>query len=511
MFLQKNKLVALIFSIFLGICTANASSGLENIGGGIKLSVKDDLIESLKIKLLPEILSKLNNFTVADQELFLDFKIAKLNIDLKNILITLNTTAIGDENFQVSFKDPNRIIFEASGIQGSVTFNDSFTLGFLKEHSKVNAELYSFGLKVEFALDQIESKQSKGKFLPLISLQNIEVNLDFEYNLQGDWLIKIANSHLIKGFVIKLIKNQINSVLSGSLKKTINQTISNAISNLPANAIIDGKFLSFDYEILSAPKIQKDKFLTLNLEALLFNSEIPQTLSPPFNFTEIPDFNDTGKDLELMLSEYTINSALYTMWLSGLLQLKLDTSLIPAEFPVKLNTTALDIVFNGVSAKYGVDRPIELNCAALDNPIFKLAKENFDFSSNFECKIFVLTNNTELEQAYWFNSRLGASVRFALEENGHANVNINYAIVDNSQMLQTTVQETNMENIENLINFVSSVGLPYVNKNYLNNLKINIPVLNGVDFNNSSVVVKDKYVDFHITPDVNYLKFLNQH
>jgi len=509
MFFQKVKYVALILSIILGICITSSLSEVESSVSGIKLTLKEDMIQSLKSKFLPKFLPKLGNFTVSDQEFSLDFKLTKLYLALKNILFSLNTTAISDENFQIIFADPNKIRLEVSEIQGSVSFEDSISLGFLKEQSKVYAELYSFVIKLEFSLDHIESKKNKGKFLPLITLQNIEVNFDFDYNLYGDWLIKILNSQQIKGIVINLIKSQINSVLSASLKKTINQIISSLIENLPASEIIDGKFLSLDYEIISAPKIQNDKFLTINSKALLFNSELQETLNPPFNLTEVPDFNDSNKSLEIMVSEFTINSALYTLWRSGILQMKIDSSRISDEIPFKLNTTVLDIIFNGVSAQYGVDRPIELDCSALDNPMLKFSHENIDFGLNFECKIFVFTNDTQKEQAYWIKSTLGANFKFNLGENGHIYVNMNYAQIENSQMVQTTVEETNIENIQNEINFISNIGMPYINKNYLNNFKLEIPVIKGIDLNNSTIVIKDKYVDFHVTPEVDVLKFLN--
>lgn len=510
MLFQMKKPIAVILTILLAISAINAFTDKESSGTGIKLTVKEELIENLKSKFMPEILSKLNNYTVADQEFSVNLKITKLKLALKNILIALNTTAISDENFQVTFTDPNKISLEISGIQGSLSFEDSVSLAFLKEHSKVKADLISFGIKLDFTLDQIESKSDKGRMLPLITLQNISANLDFDYKLEGDWLVKIANTKLIKGLVIKFVKRQINSILSGSLKKTINQSISNTIANLPSKVIIDGKTLALDYEIISAPKIESGKYLILNSKGLLFNIELPETLIPPFNLTPaIPDFNDSDKALELLLSEYTVNAALYTLWKSGALQAKIDDSIVPPEFPVKLNTTALDILFNGVSAKYGVDKPVELVCGAVQNPVVQFSQENVDFSLNFECKIFVFTSDNEKEQAYWFKSTVGASVKFALKENGQANVNINYAVIDNSEMIETTVEETNIENIENWLNFASNLGLSYVNKHFLNNLKIDIPVIEGVDLKNSTAVIKDKYVDVHVTPEIQALKFLN--
>jgi len=510
MLFQKPKLVALIATFLLGVIAVTAQANSEISGTGIKLTIKEDLIESLKSKFLPEILTKLSNYTIEDQKFILNLKITKLNLAFKNIVIALNTTTITDENFQVTFTDPNKISLEISGIKGSISFEEFFDLGFLKEQSKVNADIYSFEIKIDLTLDQIASKQAKGKMLPLITLQNISVNSDFNYNLQGNWLVRIGNNKLIKGLVKKIIKSQINKMLSGSLKKKINESISITIANFPVSAIIDGKTLALDYEIISSPKIQNGKFFSLNSKALLFNTEIPQTLNPPFNLTaDIPDFSDSGKSLELLISDYTVNSALYTLWLSGFLKINIDNSILPPEFPVKLNTTGLDILFNGVSAKYGADKPIEISVAMVENPVIKFSQENIDFNVNFECKVYVFINETEKEQAYRFKFTLDASTKLAVSENGHANVNVNYALLKNSLMIETTVEETYIENIENWINFASNVGLSYVNKNYLNELKIDIPVFKGVDLNNSTVVVKDNYLNLHITPKVDALKFLN--
>lgn len=510
MYFLKNKLVILIITILLAITvTASFKNGQDN-GTGVKLAIKEDLIESFKHKIIPEILPKLNNLTISDQEFSLNLKITKLNLALKNIMLSLNSTEITDENFQVTFIDPNKLILDISGIKGFINFDDSISLGFLKEKSKFSGNVNSLAIKIELTLDQIESKQSKGKMLPLITIENISVNLDFDYNLQGDWLIKIANSNLIKGLIKKIIKGQINKILSGTLKKTINQMIANTIANLSLPQIIDGKTLALDYEIISSPKILNGKFLSINSKALLLNTDIPKSLNPPFNLTDdIPDFEDSGKTLELMLSEYTINSALYTIWLSGFLKATIDNSIIPNEIPVKLNTTTLDIIFNGISDKYGIDVPVEINIVVADNPNVKFAKDNVDLKSNFECKIFVLTNETVKEQAYWFKFTMIGGAKFSLSENGSANVNANYLKIENSQMIETTVEDSNIQNLENWVNFASNVGLSYINKMYLNDLKFKIPVIKGVDLNNSTLVVKDNYMDLHVTPDINDLKFLN--
>jgi len=506
MFSKRFILVQFILLILLGICSANLNSKVT--GTGIKLAVKEDLIEDIKNKFIPGIIGGLTNYTVADQEITLDIKIAKIKIALKNILINLNVTDISDENFQVVFQDPNKISFEIKNIKGEVNFDDYFALSFIKENSHLRAEILSFSIRLDLTLGEVESKQNKGKMLPSITLENITVDLDFNYDIQGNWLVKIANSKLIKNLIIKMIKKQINKIFSGSLKNTINEGIKTKIANLPTDLTLVGD-LALDYSLNSSPKIEEGKFLGINSKALIYNSKNLDTENPPFDpKLDIPDYNDNEKLAELLISEFTANSALYTLFLSGMLKATINNSIVPADFPVQLNTTTLDVVFNGISNKYGIDKPVEIQCEAVNYPVVKFKEENLDLGLDFECKIFVFVTESEKEQAYYFKSSLNASMNLALHENGNINVNANFASLENSKMIETTVEETYIENIENLFNFAVNLALPYLNMDFLNDIHVDIPVIKGIDFKNSTLEMKNNYIDIHVTPEIKSEKFL---
>lgn len=502
-------MLGLLTTLIITLSSLNIFLATESTPSGFKLSIKEEFIENIKSTFLPQILIKLSNYTLQDQEFEINVKISKIIIDLKNILINLDNN-ITDTDLQVKFHDSNKISVDIQNVKGRINSDNTFSLLFVKGYSHLNANIKSLSVHLDFLIGEVESYEIKGKMLPMLTLQNININLDFDYDITGDWLSKIANSKLIKEFIIISVKNQINNLLSSSLMTTVNTSIRTIISNLSTKILLNKNGLTLDYEINSSPKIEEEKFLSLFSKGLIFNTNIPQTNNPPFSMTEnIPDFNESDKLAELIITDYTVNSALYSLFLSGMLKVNIDNSVLPNNFPLKVNTTVLDILFNGVSKKYGYDFPVEMNCEATENPIIKFSEENFNIALNFKCKINVLVSENVKEQAYYFSSSLIANVKFALLENGNIQVNINSAKVENTQMIETKVEETNIQNVENILNFVSNAGLTYVNKNYLNDIKIKLPKIKGIDINNSTAVIKNDYVDIHVTPNIQNLKFLN--
>lgn len=518
---KRNILLCFIVSICIMQLRVSRSV-INEEKAGVKLAIKQDFLDNMKHDFLPGIIKILGNYTLPDQEISLDLKLAKMKIDINNTLISLNISNITEDNFELSFLEPNKINLEIKNISGNVSFDDSFTLSIFKESSHVSADVLNFDLKMQLELTEVESKQIKGKMLPSLTLQNVDLNLDFTYEISGDFWVNITNNKFIKSLIVKLIKSQLTKMLINTLKGTVNNYISDTIASLPLYIPLDNVFnktgLALDYEILSKPKITEGNFLSVNTKGLIVNTNINQTLNPPYELpSDIPDSEEHKKVTELFLSDFSLNGALYTLFLSEMLKFNLDSSLLPKDFPIKLNTTSLDIIFNGLSNVFGIDIPTEISLYALSAPNLNFTEENIDLKLSFGCDINVLVNETNKVLAYKLNSSFRANVNLTVEENGSVKANINNLYLQDSQMIETVVPETSINNIENLFNFAASVGAPIINKKYLNNIVIPLPTIYGIKISNSTVYVKDKYVDIHVNPDYSDvleefnegLKFLN--
>ena len=502
MFLTQYKIITLSLLLIFLANFISSNNLMEQDKTGIKLAIKQDLILNFKNKFLPEIINKLSNYTLPDQNFQYDILIGKINILLQNTIINLNTTNITDENLIFSFKTPNKIFLELKNITGTISLDNTISLLPIIEISHLKANLLYFDLKLELNLTQVESKKNKGQMLPSLALTTNDLVFDFEFDISGNILADLINEKFIKSILTGLVKTGISSIFSDTIKQTINSYIDNAVSSLPLYFLINDQGLAFNYEILNSPKISSE-FVILNSKGTVVNTQINKTLNPPFELpANVPDFEADAKNAEILISDFSINSALYTLFLSKVMNINVTTDNLPGNLPLKLNTTTLDIFFNGLSNQYGLDKKIDMDCSALEAPMVNLVKESINFLLKFECTLNVLKDENITEQALRFNSSMIADLGFNLGEKGHVVAMINKLNLANTTIIESNVSEIYIQNVENLINFGSNIISPYLNRNILNNFTIPLDFFSGVDLSDSAVRIKDNYIDVDVNPIV---------
>jgi hypothetical protein len=477
----------------------------ESKGTGIKLTIKEELIDSLEKDFIPQILQNLKNFSLTNQTINYDLKITTLKINLDNIKINLNTSNFTVDNFKFNMVDPNKILLKITDLKGDINFDDKIKLSVFSTESHVNANLLKFNLNILLALNEIESKKIKGQMLPSLNLENIDLDFDFNYDISGDFISRLANYSWVKSIIIKLVKSQINSIISSSLKKSVNDYMNNLMISLPPYLDLKEKGLSLDYGIMEQPKVTNNSYLTINSKGLIVNTNISETLNPPFNITKnIEDFdftNNPQKNVELILSDYSLNSGLFTLFMMDILKININSEILPENFPVKINTTTLNVIFNGISDKYGEDIPSELLLKIIDTPKFNFKENAMNLNIPFQCSVFVLPENTEKQLAIEFNGNLSLDLNLKITEKGKAEVNINTLDLSEVNVIQSNVEKADLGNVQELINFVFRIGVPILNKNYLNSINFNLPKISGIDFSDMNLILKENFIDLHLNPN----------
>jgi len=81
------------------------------------------------------------------------------------------------------------------------------------------------------------------------------------------------------------------------------------------------------------------------------------------------------------VSDYLINSALYAANEAGLFYFNVSSNLIPSSSPIKLDTTDLEGFVPGLVQKYGANKPVDLICRGLNNPIVNLSEPSSSHKS----------------------------------------------------------------------------------------------------------------------------------
>jgi len=242
----------------------------------------------------------------------------------------------------------------ANKITGNGNLKSRSKLGFISETDTIDFDIKNLDISVETALETIESKISPWKLIPSCSITDIKININFDFDIHGSLLAKIAG--LVHNKIHDIINDNIQNSLKASIKNTLNYLIQENVHKFPVyiqNYIFD---LSVDYSLVSKPEII-DNYLILNSLGAIVNLNKPESLNIPYSLPEnLPDFDKNGKLSQVFFSDFSLNTAIRTIHLKGLLKVSINSNEIPEDSPVQFNTTSLDLLIDGFIDVYCKDK-----------------------------------------------------------------------------------------------------------------------------------------------------------
>lgn len=463
---------------------------------GMKIAIKKDVILEFEKKFLPRLVGQLGNIKVPNQ--YTQIKIAgntKIQIWLSEIVLSIRNLLA--ENIQVSFHEPNIIKVNAHGISGGGSFKLRSKLLFFDETSYVTIRIKKLNTIGEATLIMQESPQEKGKFLPSGQISSLNIDFDFDFDISGQVIAKAAT--LIKNFIKKIIKEFGMSKITEAIRNEVSKEIPKIINYVPIYVPLE-EGLVLDYSILSPPKVVGE-YLILNSSGAIFHSGIPESKNPPISVpTNLPDFDPNGKIFQLFLSDYSVNYALNSLFLSNKLDKVISAEEVPKDSPVQLNTSSLESVISGITDVYGKDKPCKAESKIIEKPKIWTENKNLNVTLEAEFFIFVQKDDGEYDRAIRFKSSISASGEFHVQSQGKFTAQIYYIRLKNSKMIESKVPDADIYEIELMANTATKIVIPMLNNGLLKNISIKLPVIEGISFKDSTVEIKDKYTEMNVTP-----------
>ena len=207
----------------------------------------------------------------------------------------------------------------------------------------------------------------------------------------------------------------------------------------------------------------KNGYLEVNSYALLFNEGIPETQKKKrIALSYVPNMVKIDNQYQLFISQYSINSALFTFFKSEPLSLTLDSKII--------TSALLNLILPGINQKYGFDKVIfyfktrkegelELNKDGVTGKIYGtiIIKTKGTGEIIFQCDVDLLANVEIIVK----NS-------ISITGNIHS-LNIKVVKVDVNKSSSQILIEQN-------INSITSDILPFANEIIENGVKFTLPV-----------------------------------
>jgi hypothetical protein len=326
---------------------------------GLRLGFTEHGVENFKDQAVPALLKLIPDIPIPDYT-------AEVGISFFKINFTFNNCKIPDVNANVQqavvdFQPDNKIRLNINNIEGKASCDWSFKWLLGSGHG--SAHLYLSQTSINIETDLYESNGRPHVQIPFGDIEIGKLDIYIVGDLAVDilnWLLRLLNG---------VIKGLIEHVLEKEFPNSISKAINGALDTLPLVINIAALPIEINYQLTESPKVT-DTYIDVSSLALFLDKNNPDMNPPIPPPDDIPYFEPEGKDIQIMLSDYSINSALYSLYTSGL-NYTITSEIMPESSPLQLDTTGLDPLFTGLTAKYGPAKKIDILITTYANPLIQ--------------------------------------------------------------------------------------------------------------------------------------------
>ena len=425
-----------------------------------------------------DINKEISNIKVDDQT----FKIGDNKIRLKNINFGISNYS--HERVKINFDHPNCINLFLQNIKAWGKFNAKFKLLIVKLKESVNFDIKDLSVEAKV---KIKSKKVNDRLFPDAEVIYLNYYYDFDFKLSSS-LGKLIS--LFKSHIKDLIRKEIDKVI----RKEINHGLQIGLNKIPMEIKVDKKRgLVIDYSLISNPFIQNN-YILFNSYARFINKNIKETQDKDNYFLpfKVPSYDLLGKASQVYVSDYVINTALFTFFKSKDLEILITPDMIPKNLPIKLNTSWLGIIFKDISNVFGEDIPVNIRLIVSENPqmILKEKMISFILPTNIE----VLIQGFE-GIAIKCRTTFFVDAEFKVFEDCKISGNIKNLSMQKTKIIWGYMEDENfVNNIEKQFNNIKILALPFINIFVLKNMHFDLPVIRGIKFTDLTISHQENFI-----------------
>ena len=278
--------------------------------------------------------------------------------------VNIREIEIGIPNFT---KDKVKFTFKESGVNINISGLKAWVSAtiYVKNliipfHNNIHIDVKEFSLNANL---RVFGKKDGNKLIPWAEFtQPPSHTINFNFDNDGFMLCLIRP---IESKAKSLMKDAINDFI----KNKSNKFLEDALSMIPVEIAVDqSNGLFIDYSLIDNIKM-KTGYLEVNSYAFFYNKNKSQTQNKKnFPLSLIPPITSIDNPNQVFISQYSINSALYTYFVSE-----------PLKVSVDVNANILGILFPSLLAKYpGQEAKVVLEVSGVPSLEFE---ENYISSS----------------------------------------------------------------------------------------------------------------------------------
>ena len=446
------------FALFL-LCFLPSFLSQATEQGGIKIALNQQLVYSALNHFFADLSKFLNDFAIPDIRFF-------KGCNARNVRGKISNFSKNSLTLQFN---ANGIHLMLHNLQGEITtkVHSSFAIIPFTNKAKVTINDLSLDCTIK-----VVTKIKDGR--KLLSAEFVGYpGYRLNYRISMDGAFNKILSAIAKYFADKKIAEIMNEKIDGYLK--------DAIESLKLETLVDSSNNYWlNYSLVNDVR-HKSGFIEMNVFGLLYKQGKSDTQNRNrYSLSQLPVINQMENELQLYVSEYSLNSALYTIIQSNTFQnqLKIDD----------IKTQLLNFLLPGIEKNFG-----KLPTSAefyYSTPKLEITEKsiNCPITGN----IIVRVNNAS-KPVLLINYNLVLSLELYVLPGPYISAKI-LDLSAKTNRVELNDIEAPQDTFETLVNMVKTPTLALVNLLLKNDIKLSFKQLLGLTFKDISLTPKNQYL-----------------
>jgi hypothetical protein len=347
-------------------------AGLANsIPIGLQGGLSAAALDNFKDKALPEIIDSIGTQELPPISKTVGSKVLPVKVDVHELVV--QDIWVNTHSSTIALCPPDLIEVQLKEVTGTVAFKWGFSTSIAEDTGMGLLTLRD--TKATMAIRLSEHDLRLRVTVEKASVSIGDVHIEFTGN---------PTAEAVK-FVLKVFKDEIEN----SLSKHLTVSLANATQSFLDKLLGDvplviplGPALGMNYSLPISPSVSLD-YLELYSLGVIVDLTNPEPNPPHLEASLLPHFDIVKEQVQVAVSEFTVNSGLYA-------GVRLIQFTVTDDEVIQLNTSILKFILPGIAKKYQEDQSCQLICKAKEYPEVSFIPDSIQGTTTFLCDVKVV-------------------------------------------------------------------------------------------------------------------------
>ena len=274
--------------------------------GGVKFAISEKMTYDVLYHFFPDIEREICQMSIDDIHV-------DTGINIREIIARIPNLSMDKIKFK--FRD-NGVNINISGLKGRITATVYVSCLVIPFHNNIDININNFEINANLRLF---GKKVGNKLVPWAEfIEPPKHSIDFDVDIDGFFFG-------LNGVVESLAKYKMKDKINDFFNDKSNQFLQDALNLIKTEIPIDeSNHLFLDFSLVEGLKT-KNGYIEVNSYAFLYNDQKTETKNKKnYALSLVPPITTIDNPNQVFISQYSINSALYTYFITNPVSIKLD-------------------------------------------------------------------------------------------------------------------------------------------------------------------------------------------